>query len=231
MKRDENKNQQNMGLNDRLGLESFVKNSRRKRFLRRAIALMSAVVLLFTMNSMKFEATTLERIATCGYPDHEHGPECFDADGVLICEQHVHTDACYQESPDSNQKGESIFKYIDSDGSNDNDPGADEGNPGAVYQTYEYAFEMGTQSPVLLSYILEQTGLAVAMDEILAIGPVEDTEAQVGLIGVEPLEGDYNIYALKNFEIAELAIVTEADIPIITLLKAVLPEPDRKSVV
>ena len=83
-------------------LEKLVKQVKQRRALKRIIALMSVVVILVTFNSTKFMADTLEHIADCGYDyDHQHGPECYDASGELVCQLHVHTDACYQTRPAS----------------------------------------------------------------------------------------------------------------------------------
>ena len=83
-------------------IENLARRMRRKRMLRRGLALLSALVLLFTMNTLKFQADTLERIPTCGLEEHLHGPECYAEDGAtLVCNlpEHVHTDACYQQRP------------------------------------------------------------------------------------------------------------------------------------
>lgn len=69
--------------------------------MRRVLAMLSVVVLLFTFNTFKYSAITLERTPTCGYPDHVHGEDCYNEDGVLICARHEHTDACYQQTPDT----------------------------------------------------------------------------------------------------------------------------------
>jgi len=71
-----------------------------KRILRRSVALLCAVVMLFTMNTLKRNADTLEHIPMCGYAEHVHSASCYSGD-VLVCgmEEHIHTDACYQESP------------------------------------------------------------------------------------------------------------------------------------
>ena len=69
-----------------------------KRIFKRGMALICAVVMLFTMNTLKRNADTLERIAMCGYAEHVHSESCFVGD-VLSCgmTEHIHTDACYQE--------------------------------------------------------------------------------------------------------------------------------------
>ena len=73
----------------------------RKRLLKRAVSLLCVVVLLFTMNTLKRNANTLERIPTCGLAEHSHSSACYNKAGKLVCgmQEHVHTDACYQEAP------------------------------------------------------------------------------------------------------------------------------------
>lgn len=74
--------------------------------LRRVVAVLSAFVLLTTMNSLKFSADTLERIPTCNLEEHEHVEACYNDAGELVCgkEAHVHTDACYQQRPSGEDK-------------------------------------------------------------------------------------------------------------------------------
>ena len=94
-------------------IEAYLKNTaqraRRARLFRRAGALLSAIVILFTMNTLKLNADTLERLPMCGIEAHVHSIEedCFALaeDGVsyvLICDrpEHVHEDACFQQRPD-----------------------------------------------------------------------------------------------------------------------------------
>ena len=71
-----------MKRNDRLN-EVFRK-FRQKRALRRFISLFSVFVLLLTINTLKMNADTLERIPSCGIAEHEHGAECFDEAGNLV---------------------------------------------------------------------------------------------------------------------------------------------------
>ena len=80
--------------------ESFVKLRKYRGHIKRGVALLCAFVMLFTMNSLKRSADTLERIPTCGFDyEHRHSESCYDAAGSLICGLHEHTDACYQERP------------------------------------------------------------------------------------------------------------------------------------
>ena len=82
-------------------LQQKVNTYARKGKLRRIIAILSAFVLFFTMNTLKFQADTLQRIPMCGLEEHVHTDDCYAEDGSLICglEAHEHTDACYQQRP------------------------------------------------------------------------------------------------------------------------------------
>ena len=82
-------------------IREYSKRNNKKRILKRVVSLLCVVVLLFTMNTLKRNANTLERIPMCGLIEHIHGSECFNDAGELVCGmlEHVHTDACYQQSP------------------------------------------------------------------------------------------------------------------------------------
>ena len=86
---------------------------KRQRIWRRALALLSAIVLLFTVNELKYAADTLERIPSCGVEEHSHDEACYDDIGALICgfEVHIHTDACYQERPKNIDADEIELEY------------------------------------------------------------------------------------------------------------------------
>ena len=81
--------------------EALVMRKKRHNRLRRGIALLSALVVFLTMNSLKLSADALSRIPMCGLEEHVHGEACYDAEGALVCEleEHEHTDACYQQRP------------------------------------------------------------------------------------------------------------------------------------
>ena len=66
--------------------------------MKRMLAMMCALVLFLTGIPFDFNAMADQRVVNCGYEDHEHTPDCFDAYGQLICERHVHTDECYGAS-------------------------------------------------------------------------------------------------------------------------------------
>ena len=66
-------------------LISVINNAKRRRFIKRGLALLCALVLVFTMNTLKRDANTLERIPMCGYAgEHVHTPDCYDGD-TLVC--------------------------------------------------------------------------------------------------------------------------------------------------
>ena len=93
--------------------ESFIRERKRHTWLRRAIALLCAVVMLLTMNSLKMNADTLEHIPGCGLEEHRHTLACYP----LVCplaeaepqyeirraftgdvRPHVHSEDCYDDS-------------------------------------------------------------------------------------------------------------------------------------
>ena len=93
--------------------ESFIRERKRHTRLRRAIALLCAVVMLLTMNSLKMNADTLEHIPGCGLEEHRHTLACYP----LVCplaeaepqyeirraftgdvRPHVHSEDCYDDS-------------------------------------------------------------------------------------------------------------------------------------
>ena len=81
--------------------DNIINNRRRRNTVKRAVALLSVLVLLLTANTLKLHADTLERVAMCGILEHTHTEACYNARGRLVCarEEHVHTDACFQQRP------------------------------------------------------------------------------------------------------------------------------------
>ena len=93
--------------------EKLLRQYRRNGWIRRSIAFLSAVVILFTMSTLRMDAVTLSRIPTCGYPDHTHTEECYkiktceleESDPVVetrtvyigSLSPHTHTDLCLNE--------------------------------------------------------------------------------------------------------------------------------------
>ena len=84
-----------------------LKQVRNRRNFERIVAILSVIVLFITVNSLKLDADTLERIPTCGIAEHAHTDVCFAADGSLLCGlvEHTHSDACYQQRPKGSTDG------------------------------------------------------------------------------------------------------------------------------
>ena len=82
-------------------IDNILQAMKRRRTWRRIVSILSAIVLLITVNQVTFLADTLARIPTCGIEEHIHDVECYNEFGDLVCnlDEHVHTDACYQERP------------------------------------------------------------------------------------------------------------------------------------
>ena len=243
-------------------IENVLKKSKQKRLTRRIIAILNVFVLLFTMNSMKFHADTLERIATCGYEDHEHGMECYDEAGELICKRHVHTDACYQLSPaaeipleavngdmePTDENGddiadveiplEAVLSDLElTDETGDDTAAEDEmlDDASVRLEETEPEFTVGSAKRVLLSEILEATGLVVGHIENL--GQVLDTADDRMYIEIEKLVDersgvgskviDYAIYPLESFDEIEILITADGKNILVKLLNAVVaPETE-----
>ena len=195
-----------------------------KRILKRSVALLCAVVMLFTMNTLKRNADTLERIAMCGYTEHVHTASCFSGD-VLVCgmEEHVHTDACYQESPASMDMDDldieveapivdDTVEELDlSLALDDLDLVTEDVTAETVSnEAEEKVYRLGNGA--MVSQIIEAVGLNVGLDEIKEAGAVENDEAHSGLIAVEKVEGDYRVWAKRDFDAAELALIITDDI-------------------
>ena len=219
-------------------LNSVINNAKRRRFIKRGLALLCALVLVFTMNTLKRDANTLERIPMCGYAEeHVHTPDCYDGD-ALVCglAEHIHTDACYQEGPDcaddmnvqladapvvdpdmedvdlSLSLSEDDFALV----SDDVAPAQVASND-AGRQPKAFILGEGT----MVSQIIDALGLGVGLDGIIEAAAVENDPAQVNVIGIEKIGSDYRIWALQDFARAQLALVVEGDILLVDLLDGV----------
>ena len=74
----------------------ILNKAKMRRLWKRVLALLCAIVIFFTANILRHNASTLVRTPSCGFPDHQHSPDCYNTAGELICDRHVHTEACYQ---------------------------------------------------------------------------------------------------------------------------------------
>ena len=237
-------------------LKEVLVKLRRKRTIRRVIAFLSVFILLITVNSLKMEADTLERLATCGMAEHLHVEECLDATGRVICgmDEHVHTDACYQqrrvaENMDSLEAAPEELGVIElgavteeADYSNpepaDVPPGleapaeeltlvlgesedeqieevvSEPVEPCAEAAFEEPAFSLKDRDFALASEIATANGIDMNLvSDVAAV--VEGDEASC--VGIEPIDGDWVIYAARDFDEAELALLINEEIQIVRL--------------
>lgn len=219
-------------------LISVINNAKRRRFIKRGLALLCALVLVFTMNTLKRDANTLERIPMCGYAgEHVHTPDCYDGD-TLVCglAEHIHTDACYQEGPNSVDDMDvqlADAPVVDPDmedvdlslslSEDDFALVSEEVAPAQVASNdagrQPKAFILGEGA--MVSQIIDALGLGVGLDGIIEAAVVENDPAQVNVIGIEKIGSDYRIWALQDFAWAQLALVVEGDILLVDLLDGV----------
>ena len=95
---------------EKMVFPSFIAEKTRVR--RPILTVMGLFVLFLTAGLLMLPAFTLERIPTCGYPDHEHDRSCYlicgmeegqiltDGPAQLACTfvPHVHSKGCYDEN-------------------------------------------------------------------------------------------------------------------------------------
>ena len=229
-------------------LENLAKRNRLKRLMRRGIALLSAVVLLFTMNTLKFKADTLERIPACGQEEHVHTPDCYAGDGALVCglQEHQHTDACFQQrplpadetecvdadvadldeimlgAPDAAQ--EETEKETEVENKVENEETAEDIQ---VPDTHKYSYSMADRESVKLSEVLQAEDIPVQMNQIAMIGLVdgEDGVPAAEQLAIEPEAADFTFIPRQDFDRVEVAIVTDSDIITFELTDAAMPAP------
>ncbi len=224
-------------------LESLAKKNNRKRLLKRGLALLSVVVLLFTMNVLKRMAVAIEHTPTCGYEyDHIHTDECYDDAGQLICGLHEHTDACYQETPETvPEELELDLADIDEEaetgdateaaGAEDELPNDEEAEdieqePVADEAAIaDYTYDMAGAEQALLSQILTATNLPAARGDIQMVGLVDDTNANDAPVAIALVDQEITVTPLRDFDMVELAVVTENDIFTVKLLNGTVAAP------
>ena len=262
-------------------LDSILKNAHKKVVVKRVIAILSVVVMLFTVNSTRKFADTLERIPACGIEEHIHTEACFDADGNVACglAEHVHTDACYQERPKSAVSAGEVQSpveeiqdielddieqsadddagdvFVDSDanfvgtdidapveeteeqdledadeaaditGEEDADAPSDEAADTEAQPETEVAqgYIVGAQNPFYLSDIISDQGLDISIEDVVEVGQAVESDDAPVLFSSEPVDGDVALYVNEDFERAELAISTEAELYVVELLYGIAP--------
>ena len=230
-------------------ISAITKKYSRRMLMKRSIALLCCVMLVFTMNTLKRSADTLERVPMCRMEAHVHSEGCYGDTGELICAipEHVHTDACFQQRPDAQAATEYFGEDNDAwfDGGDEvmTFDGVDavveeteaeltvEDEPEAVEDAFdaeEYeafaedvAYVVALDAPRRLSGMLEEVGLAIALADIENVGVVENGEDWEGPVWIERDGEDYIIGAQRDFDTAELAVVTAEDVAIINLIDGV----------
>ena len=212
--------------------DNFIKKRKIHKYLRRVVALLSAFVLLFTVNTLKRNANTLERIATCGYEEHVHDAGCYDAAGALICglEEHVHTDACYQAAPTEvevqlGDEEEQDLPLEDDEASLETENVFVEENPVEEPKVFSLS------EPTPVSAIVEAMKLDVDLGRVIEVGAIVDDAEHEGLLDVQPMDGgDWMVSALREFDDAELALVLEDDILIVDLENKTPAQPQEAEI-
>ncbi|MBQ8088297.1 MAG: PT domain-containing protein, partial [Clostridia bacterium] len=210
-------------INWRAGLEKSLSAARRKRLIKRWVAMLSVLVLIATMNQLKLLADTLERVPDCGYEyDHEHDENCYNEDGELTCALHVHTAACFQTRPERTEE-EEIAEAP-------NDDAPDDVEQSDAFEEEAPKYTVGEKNPVLLSEVLKK--LKIELNDIQKVEQLADDEIPDKLIRVEALEDedDFAIYALESFDEAPLAIRADGQTIVILLVRAVVLPTEEPTV-
>ena len=219
--------------------------NKRKRLLKRVVAFLSIVVLLFTVNSLKLTANTLSRVPACGLKKHIHKAKCYDGNGNLICGkvEHQHTDACYQVAPNDLtleiegdgvavdepsldlslslddgvlQVDDSALQLDDSLLELDNPQVNDAGSGAQTNTSQKPTYELGEKAK--LSKIIKKTKLGVSIGEVNEVGVVDYDGTQASLLSIEQIDGDYIIAAARDFEEVDLAIIAADGIEVVRLV-------------
>lgn len=224
--------------------------------LRRVIALLSAVVVFFTMNTLKFEADTLEHYAMCGFEAHVHDETCLDENGQVVCgmDEHIHTDACFQQRPVKPEPTvldeyvplntqvvlsspmdalDAPVEEVSVSLGDDEGEAYDDGvldvtyDEPAIPEIHEYRMD---GEVAFLSDVLNGVGMSVS--NITSVGEIIDDSILVegDDFTVEPAEdipGEYIIRAVRDFDRAELGIVDDAGVESIWLLNGIGVAPTQ----
>ena len=220
-------------------MQNMARRNRTKRLLKRAIALLSAIVLLFTMNTLKHRADTLERIPMCGLEEHVHTSACYSEDGELVCPipEHQHTDACYQQRPvhEDTLDGAAVDDEVDDQDElslalTPEEPTEVETEEAPVEavevpEADKYSYSMKDQDSVRLSQVLQAAKVPVKMSQITMVGLVEGETAESprDLLAIQPEASDFTFVPLKDFDRVEVAVVTDSDIVTFALTDGVAP--------
>lgn len=224
--------------------------------LRRVIALLSAVVVFFTMNTLKFEADTLEHYAMCGFEAHVHDETCLDENGQVVCgmDEHIHTDACFQQRPVKPEPTvldeyvplntqvvlsspmdalDAPVEEVSVSLGDDEGEAYDDGvldvtyDEPAIPEIHEYRMD---GEVAFLSDVLNGVGMSVS--NITSVGEIIDDSILVEgddftVESAEDIPGEYIIRAVRDFDRAELGIVDDAGVESIWLLNGIGVAPTQ----
>lgn len=72
----------------------MLKQKKRRKFWSRALSVMMCVVVFCTTYALILPAITKETDTFCGIEAHTHTEDCYDQ--TLLCESHVHDEACFE---------------------------------------------------------------------------------------------------------------------------------------
>ncbi len=225
----------------------------RKKHLKRGIALLAVVVMMFTVDMLKRSAHTMraDSVPYCESVEHEHDETCYDGD-ELICRQdeHTHEEACFDE-PDEVENGaesardDAAGEAMDGDSAviGDVDEAAEElifdlnyededeeqageeiASANGMPEEERREYVHTLGKGTLLSKLILATGLPVNPGDVEEVGQSETADSPAGLILVEKVGGDYLITAGRDFDEAELAVFTADDILIVKLLNGTAAE-------
>lgn len=70
-----------------------VKRQKRRAIWKKIVSVMVCIVVFWTTYMLILPAITKETERFCNLEEHTHGAECYR--DVLICQEHIHTDACF----------------------------------------------------------------------------------------------------------------------------------------
>lgn len=81
-------------------MESYeAKFARRKRF-QRVVSMLCCICVFITTYALILPAITMEAEADCGFEEHTHDDGCYawNEQSSIVCDNHTHTSACYDEA-------------------------------------------------------------------------------------------------------------------------------------
>lgn len=209
-------------------LTRLIEINNRKRVLRRALSVLCAITVLFTANTLKLNADSLEHLPTCGIMEHVHDETCLNEAGEYACglEEHLHTDACYQERPRaaSAETEDAFAEEIGAEELTDVTLGGEDNGEEsyAPADAQEEFIEEPVYSLLDRDYItLSEMELPLQLEEVfsvLEVVPEDEAEEDfVPNLRIEQVEQDFIIMPIESFIEREIAIETAEGITLVAL--------------